>query len=118
MKEKILAMTNDFGKRFFGWIEKYDILGIERSPSNISRKEFTVVYRNSEGKINTAVFPDADTNENGTCFFGSLDHFSRSYAAGMAKCPMNYSGSRDVPMFEKDWSSWKRYYDEMMRKYS
>lgn len=118
MKEKVLAMTNDFGKKFFGWISKYEILGIERTSSNASRKEFTVVYKYPNGNISTAVFPDAGTTDNGSCFFGDLDHFARCYAADMAKCKMNYSFSRDVPMYEKDWAAWHRFYEEMIQKYS
>ena len=65
-KEKVLSMTNEFGKKFFGWISKYDILGIEKTPSNISRKEFTVIFRDSDNCVRAAIFPDADTKDDGT----------------------------------------------------
>lgn len=118
MKEKILKMTNDFGKKFFGWIAKYEILGVERRKGNISRHEFTVIYKYPDGKIFTAIFPDADSKDDGTCFFGSLDHFARCYAADMTGCKMNYSGSRDFPMYEKDFPLWNKFYKEMKAKYA
>jgi hypothetical protein len=124
MKEKVLEMTNDAGKKFFrGCIEKYDILGIETTPSNISRKEFTIVYRDSDGCIRTAILPDSSTNNDGTCFFGDLKHFSMCYAEEKANVHLRLTNSGHLywPAWylnEEDFLRWKKFYNEMMQKYS
>lgn len=123
MKEKVLSMTNDFGKKFFGWISKYDIIGIERTPTNDLRKEFTVLFKDSDGQIRAAIFPDACTNDNGCCFFGDLEHFAMCYAEQMSgvRLHLRNNGNLMWPVWylsEKDFLRWKRFYDEMKKKYS
>ena len=123
MKEKILSMTNEHGKKFFSWISKYEILGTEKTPSNISRKEFTVLFRDSDGCVRAAIFPDANTNDDGTCFFGDLRHFAMCYAEQKANVCLRLrnNGSLAWPAWYltiEDFSRWKIFYDEMMRKYS
>ena len=121
-KEKVLSMTNEFGKKFFGWISKYDILGIEKTPSNISRKEFTVIFRDSDNCVRAAIFPNADTKDDGTCFFGDLKHFAMCYAEQMANVNLRLRNSGQLmwPVWylnENDFLRWKKFYDEMISKY-
>jgi hypothetical protein len=123
MKEKILSMTNDYGKKFFSWISKYEMLGIERTDNNVSRKEFTVIFRDSDGCVRAAIFPDADTANDGTCFFGDLEHFAMCYAEEKAKVRLrlNYNGHLYWPVWylnEEDFLRWHKFYKEMKQKYS
>ena len=123
MKEKILSMTNDFGKKFFSWISRYEILGTEKTPSNEMRKEFTVIFRDSDGCIRAAIFPDAETENDGTCFYGDLEHFSMSYAEQKAKVHLRLRNNGNLmwPVWylsEEDFLRWKKFYDEMKQKYS
>ena len=122
-KEKVLSMTNEFGKKFFGWISKYEILGIEKTDSNISRKEFTVIFKDSDSCVRAAIFPDADTKDDGTCLFGDLKHFAMCYAEQMSgvRLRLTNSGHLYWPVWylgEEDFLRWKKFYDEMMQKYS
>ena len=123
MKEKILEMTNEYGKKFFSWISKYDILGIERTENNILRQEFTVIFRDSDSCVRAAVFPDASTKNDGTCFFGDLEHFSMCYAEQKAKVRLRLRNNGHLmwPVWylsEDDFLRWKKFYDEMKQKYS
>ena len=123
MKEKILSMTNDFGKKFFSWISRYEILGIEKTPSDERRKEFTVIFRDSDGCVRTAIFPDADSTNDGTCFFGDLEHFSMCYAEEKAnvRLRLRNNGHLYWPVWyleKEDFLRWKKFYDEMKQKYS
>lgn len=123
MKEKVLEMTNDFGKKFFGWISKYEILGIERTPSDDLRKEFTVIFRDSDSCVCAAIFPDACTNNDGCCFFGDLEHFAMRYAEQMAGVTLRLRNNGHLmwPVWyltEEDFLRWKKFYDEMKQKYS
>lgn len=123
MKQTILGMTNEAGKKFFRWIEKYDILGIEKTNSDISRKEFTVIYRDSDSCVRAAIFPDSSTTNDGTCFFGDLKHFAMCYAEEKAgvRLRLRNNGSLYWPAWyleKEDFLRWKKFYDEMMQKYS
>ena len=123
MKEKILSMTNDFGKKFFSWISRYEILGIEKTPSDETRKEFTVIFRDSDGCVRAAIFPDADSTNDGTCFFGALEHFSMCYAEEKAnvRLRLRNNGHLYWPVWyleKEDFLRWKKFYDEMKQKYS
>lgn len=123
MKEKILEMTNDYGKKFFGWISKYEMLGIEKTTNNISRHEFTVIFRDSDNCVRAAIFPDADTTNDGTCFFGDLEHFSMCYAEEKAnvRLRLRNNGHLYWPVWyleKEDFLRWKKFYDEMKQKYS
>lgn len=123
-KEEIYSMTNDYGKKFFNdWLQSKEILGVERTESNIGRKEFTVIYRYSDGKINAAILPDVGTNDNGSCFFGDLKHFAMCYAEGKANVNLrlNNNGNLMWPVWylsENIFELWHRYYKEMIEKYS
>ena len=116
-------MTNDFGIKFFSWISRYEILGIEKTPSNEKRKEFTVLFRNSDNQVCAAVFPDASTKNDGTCFFGDLEHFSMCYAEQMAGVTLRLRNNGHLMwpawyLSEEDFLRWKKFYDEMKQKYS
>jgi hypothetical protein len=123
-KEKVYQMTNDHGKRFLNdWFLSKEILGIERTESNISRKEFTIIYRYPDGNICAAVLPDESTINNGCCFFGDLQHFAMCYAEGKTNVRLRLcnSGKLMWPVWyteKEDFLQWKKFYDEMMQKYS
>lgn len=121
--EEILSMTNEAGRKFCRWLKDYEILGTERTPDNISRKEFTVIYRNKERAVCTAVLSDKDNKDDGSCFFGDLRHFAMCYAQQMAGVSLRqmYNGALAWPVWylnENDFLRWKGFYDGMMQKYS
>jgi hypothetical protein len=121
--EEILSMTNEAGRRFCAWLKDCEILGTERTPDNISRKEFTVIFKDKERAIRTAVLSDKESNDDGSCFFGDLYHFACNYAAQMAGVKLRIStyGKIAWPIWylnENDFLRWKGFYDEMMQKYS
>ena len=121
---QVMAMTNDHGKKFLAsWFAKKDILGIEKTASNVSRKEFTIVYRELKGDIRTAILPCAETSDDGCCFFGDMEYFTILYALeqnnikplwknnGYVMWPVWYTTKEE---FEKFLSTYK----ELKMKYS
>lgn len=121
--EEILSMTNEAGRKFCRWLKDCEILGTERTPDNISRGEFTVIYKNRERAILAAVLSDTDNKNDGSCFYGDLYHFACNYAAQMVGVQLrtNTFGKIAWPVWylkEDEFLRWKKYYDEMMQKYS
>lgn len=122
--QQVMAMTNDHGKKFLNmWFAKKNIIGVEKTESNVCRKEFTIIYSELKGDIFTAVLPCAETTNNGCCFFGNLEHFAMCYAEGKSgvRLRLRNSGKLMWPVWyteEEDFARWKACYDEMMQKYS
>jgi hypothetical protein len=132
--QQVKEMTNDHGKKWLDmWFNDKEILGVEVGGDNKSRKEFTIIYnsvtrnwRTGEivnEEVCTAVLPNKETNNNGCCFFGNLQHFAMNYAAGLSgvRLRMSNNGRLIWPVWyteKDDFLRWKKYYDEMMQKYS
>ena len=119
--QQLKEMTNDYGKKFVGWIENNRILGVEITESNQLRNEFTVLYESQNG-VYTAILPNKDDKNDGCCFFGDLQHFAMCYAAGKTGLITKWMGHKMIwPAWytEKElFDEWKRHYDSMMQKYS
>ncbi len=121
--QEIMEMTNEYGKKFLSsYLKNADFLGIEKTESNISRKEFTLITK-ERGKIYAAILPDKGTNDDGSCFFGDLNHFAMCYAEGKSgiRLHLQNSGKLMWPVWyteKEDFLRWKKIYDEMMQKYA
>ena len=77
----VYNMTNDHGKNFLNmWFRKKEILGVEKRDDNCSRNEFTIIYRELNGGIFTAILPCADSKNDGSCFFGDFEYFNILYS--------------------------------------
>ena len=132
--QQVKEMTNDFGKKFLDtWFKGCTILGYERTESDKSRKEFTIIHVSVNkdwrtGKVLSqevcaAILPDNDTKDDGTCFFGDLKHFAMCYAEGKSgvRLRLRSNGHLMWPVWyteREDFLRWKSFYDEMMQKYS
>lgn len=122
---EVYSMTNSHGRKFLDmWFRNYEFLGVEITPSNVSRNEFTLVFRDTDGEIRAAILPDSKKNDDGTCFYGDLKRFSMIYAEEKSgvKLRMNMNNCQLIwPVWytnETDFLRWKVFYDEMMKKYS
>lgn len=117
-------MTNEHGKKFLNtWFAKKNIIGIEKTESNVSRKEFTIIYSELKGKILTAVLPCVESPDNGCCFFGDIGHFAMCYAEGKSgvQLRLRNNGNLMWPAWyteKEEFLRWKTFYDEIMQKYS
>lgn len=120
--KEIESMTNNHGKKFLGWLAGCNILGVERTETNICRKEFTLVYEGKSG-VMTAVLSDRGTENDGNCFYGNLEHFAMNFAAEKSgiRLKLRNSGNIMWPAWytsQEDFNRWKVFYDEIMQKYS
>lgn len=98
MEEKILSMTNEYGKKFVAnLLGRYKFLGIEEKDDN--RKEIFVIVERDE-KIYAIVLPMASSIDDGCCFFGSLDYFAIIQANNKAGLKTYWSVS-DNPIHPK-----------------
>ena len=122
--QKIKEMTNDHGKKFLDmWFTKKEILGVEKTKSNIGRKEFTIVYRELGGDIRTAVLPCSENSNDGCCFFGNLEYFVRFYALEQNNIKVKWSNNGNVmwPVWytsKEDFQRFLRTYKALEAKYS
>lgn len=74
MRQEAISRANVAGVEFIKtWLSGVDFLGIEEPIDE--RREFFIVYRNSENKKYVACIPMAGDSAK-PCFFGSLDHFA------------------------------------------
>ena len=124
--QQVKQMTNDFGKKFLDtYFKSYEIIGVERE-HGASRNEFIIVYTymwKGERKVSTAVLPNKDSKDDGTCFFGDLKHFAMYHAEDKSgvRLRLQNNGQLMWPVWytdREDFLRWKSFYDEMMRKYS
>lgn len=122
----LMSMTNEHGRKFLDmWFKTFtskELLGIERTESNILRKEFTIVYLGSDS-VRTAVLPDASTTNKGCCFFGDLQHFAMCYAEEKSGIHLRLGNNGHLmwPWWyteKEDYLRWKGFYNEMFKKYS
>lgn len=123
--QQIKEMTNDHGKKFLdSWhFENKEILGVENTKSNILRKEFTIIYRELQGDIYTAILPCAETSNDGCCFFGDIKYFNILFAleqnniqpkwnpTGYVMWPVWYTSKEELQKFLST-------YKELEAKYS
>lgn len=124
--QQVKEMTNDFGKKFLdSYFKGYDIVGIEREHGE-SRNEFMIIYTyiyKNEKKVCAAVLPNKNSRNDGTCFFGDLKHFAMCYAEDKSgvRLHLQNNGHLMWPVWyteKEDFLRWKKFYDEMMQKYS
>ena len=114
--QEIMEMTNDHGKNFLKtWFAKKRILGVEMSKSNIRRKEFTIIYRELLGNIRTAVLPNAETFNDGCCFFGDIEYFTRLYA--LEKNNINPKWRIDGDIIWPVWYTTKEEFEKFLSTY-
>lgn len=122
MEKKIYEMTNAAGRKFLdGCMKSAHLIGVEVSPSNITRKEFSVVYV-ANGQKYVCVLPDAGTKNDGSCIFGTLERFAIITALERAGLKIVWrSGNPMWPVWYTDkdeFARFKREYDNIKRKYS
>ncbi len=121
--EEISQMTNEKGQRFASmWLKGCTILGTERMSSNVSRQEFTVIFKHEDGSMYSAILPDAGTVNDGSCFFGPFDYFAAHYAADKAGFCLKYSSRTYLhPVWYAPQDKLKVYnqaYNEIVNKYN
>lgn len=122
--QQIKQMTNDHGKKFLDmWFAKKDIIGVEKTKSNIGRKEFTIIYRELKGNVHTAILPCAETSNDGCCFFGDIKYFNILYALEQNNINPKWRNNGYVmwPVWytsEEEFSRFLTTYKELEAKYS
>lgn len=126
MKEKVYAMTNDFGKKFLNdWFKKYDIIGVEEDVDNL-RKEFFIIYKiptKNSFELAAAVLPMKNSTNDGTCFYGGFEYFARIYATKKVGIKTRWMANGDVmwPVWytdKEEFIKFKKVYDELKAKYN
>ena len=122
--QQIKQMTNDHGKKFLDmWFAKKDIIGIEKTKSNIGRKEFTIIYRELKGDVHTAILPCTETSDDGCCFFGDIKYFNILFALEQNNINPKWRNNGYVmwPVWytsEEEFSRFLATYKELEAKYS
>lgn len=71
--QEVRQMTNEGGRNFLRWIADVNILGTTERGSRSG--EFMVIYQRGD-EYRTAVLSKADEKNDGSCFFGSIRHYS------------------------------------------
>ena len=122
--QQIKKMTNDHGKKFLDmWFAKKNIIGVEKTKSNIGRKEFTIIYRELKGDVHTAILPCAETSNDGCCFFGDIKYFNILYALEQNNINPKWTNNGYVmwPVWytsEEEFARFLTTYKELEAKYS
>lgn len=71
--KEVRQMTNEGGRNFLRWLSDVTILGTTERGAR--RGEFIVIYQRGN-EYRTAVLSKADERNDGSCFFGSIRHYS------------------------------------------
>lgn len=121
MKHPVL--TNKYGIEFLK-NKKAEFLGVEKTKTNISRKEQTVFCRCEEGLVYSYIVPDEDSVHNGCCLYWPLEYAAIIIACDKAGIKVRWKATNGYPLWPvwyttpEKFAEFKQHYDSLIEKYS
>lgn len=102
--DELKAMTNEGGKKFARWLSNMKIVGT--TERGMRKGEFLVVFIDRDGRYRTAILSKADERNDGSCFYGSINHYCTELQRAAAVARGERYPGRYCPKTAKEITEW------------